>query len=63
MDNCKSHDGVSIKPDGIHELSRHRYELEGEYRNVTVQVLRCKDCGELSIGWIRQDNTVVVHDG
>lgn len=52
-----NHNGIAIKPDGIHELSPHRYEEVKKLKNVTIQILRCKVCGEISIGWHRQDNT------
>lgn len=44
---------VTIKPDGIHELSKHQYELEERIPNCTVEILRCKVCGDISIGWYR----------
>lgn len=44
---------VTIKPDGIHELSKHKYELEERIPNCTVEILRCKVCGDISIGWYR----------
>ena len=53
---CKNH-GVTIKPDGIHDLSPHQYEEDVTLRNVTIQILRCKICGKVSIGWRRQENT------
>jgi predicted RNA-binding Zn-ribbon protein involved in translation (DUF1610 family) len=46
---------VTIKPDGVHELSAHQYELEERIPNCTVEILRCKVCGELSIGWYRSE--------
>jgi len=56
---CKCHfpDGVSIRPDGIHELSPHQFVEKEIHRNVTVQILQCKKCGEISIAWSRQENT------
>ncbi len=51
---------VTIRPDGIHELSQHQFVEEAVLRNATVQILRCKVCGETSIGWFRQDNTVEI---
>lgn len=52
-----NHNGITIKPDGIHPLSPHAFQEELHLRNVTVQVLRCKVCGHVSIGWHRQENT------
>lgn len=39
------------------DVVNHKFEEVGVYKNVTVQVLRCPHCGEVSIGWIRQPNT------
>lgn len=55
--------GIVIKPDGIHELSPHKFQEEMKLKNVTVQILRCKDCGEVSIGWYRQTNTEILETG
>lgn len=52
-----NHNGVIIKPDGVHELSPHMFILEQKLRNVTIEILRCPTCGEVSIGWYRQSNT------
>lgn len=57
MCKCTFPDGVTVKPDGMHELDPHQYELDGIYTNVTVEILRCKKCGHVSIGWHRQENT------
>ena len=43
-------------------VSPHRFEEIGVYRNVTVQILRCPHCGEISVGWIRQPDTEVVYE-
>ena len=58
-----NHNGITIKPDGIHPLSPHQYVQEEHLKNVTVQVLRCKKCGHVSIGWYRQPDTEEVGDG
>ncbi len=60
---CGKCDGVTIKPDGVHELVPHRFVLAEKYKNVTVEILRCEECGEVSIGWYRQENTERVSDG
>lgn len=57
MCRCKFPDGFVFKPDGIHYLSPHAFELTEKYKNVTVEILRCKHCGEVSIGWYRQEDT------
>lgn len=54
---------ITIKPDGIHELSPHKFQEEMKLKNVTVQILRCKECGVVSIGWYRQDNTEILEKG
>ena len=55
---CKcSFDGVSICPDGIHELDPCVYEDIEKYVNVTVVISRCKKCGNIEMSWIRQENT------
>lgn len=56
-DNNVDHTEVTIKPDGIHELSPHRFVLDQRLRNVTVEILHCKCCGKVSVGWHRQENT------
>ena len=52
---CHFPDGITIKPDGKHELSAHRFVEKETIHNVTVQILECKDCGEISIGWRREE--------
>ena len=54
--NCE-HSGITIKLDGIHELSPHRFEVHQKLKNVTVEILKCTECGEISIGWIPQADT------
>ena len=49
--------GVTIKPDGEHELSPHAFKLSRTLHNVTVQILKCAECGEESVGWTAQENT------
>lgn len=57
MCNKCSFDGVSIRPDGIHELDPCVYEDIEKYANVTVVISRCKKCGNIEMSWIRQENT------
>lgn len=53
--NCSYSEGnVSL---GEHELDPCVYEEVERYENVTVVISRCKKCGKLDIGWVRQDNT------
>lgn len=44
------------------DVSPHRFEEIGVYKNVTVQILRCPHCGEISVGWIRQPDTKIVYE-
>ena len=55
---CSNPDGITIKPDGVNSLDPHFYRTVERYRNVTVEVLRCKRCGHQTIEWFRQENTV-----
>lgn len=57
VDMVKPKIHISFLPDGVHELSAHKFVEETKLKNVTVQILKCKECGNVSIGWIRQDNT------
>ena len=50
---------IIIKPDGIHELSPHAFRVTEKLKNVTVEILEC-ECGEISIGWYRQEDTEVI---
>lgn len=54
---CQQPDGIKILPDGKHELSPCKFVEAGVLRNVTIQLLRCENCGEYSIAWWRQPNT------
>lgn len=56
------HNGITIKPDGVHELSPHKYVRTQRLKNVTVEILQCKVCGKVSIGWYLQENTEEVDD-
>ena len=55
---CSFPDGITVKPDGVHDLDPCEYELTERHRNVTVEVLRCRKCGHVEISWLRQDNTI-----
>ena len=50
---CSFGEGVTIKPDGVNELDACAYELMEKHRNVTVEVLRCKNCGHVELSWYR----------
>lgn len=57
MERCTCGDGITVKPDGVHELDPCEYEVVEAYRNVTVEVLRCRRCGHIEITWRRQSDT------
>lgn len=55
---CSFADGiVAVKPDGRHDLDPCVYEDVEVWRNVTVVVSRCMNCGHIEISWHKQDNT------
>jgi len=57
MTKCSFQDGVTVKPDGEHELDACCYKVKEIHRNVTVTVSECKRCGAVDISWERQDDT------
>lgn len=59
---CSHGDGVSVRLDGVHELSPHVYRLTERLRNVTVEILTCEECGDVSVAWYRQADTEEVID-
>jgi len=54
---CSLPDGFDIKPDGIHSLDPCIYEDIELHKNVTVIVSRCKNCGKISLSWLRTPDT------
>ena len=56
MSKCQFPDGISVYLGG-NKVDPCKFELYEIYENVTVEILRCPVCGEISIGWKRQDNT------
>ena len=62
LEKCSWGDGVSVRPDGEHELDPCIYQDIQILRNVTVVVSRCIRCGHMSFGWREQENTEVVLD-
>jgi hypothetical protein len=57
MSKCSFGDGVVIKPDGVHELEPCIWETIERYKNVTIEVRKCINCGDIEVVWFRQDNT------
>lgn len=62
MEKCEWPEGLTVKPDGVHELDACVYDVVQRYRNVTIEVLRCSRCGHEEFVWYRQDDTVDVTD-
>lgn len=54
---CGFPDGITIRPDGVNELSPHLFEDIEIHKNVTVIVSKCVRCGEMEVSWIRQEDT------
>lgn len=67
MDVCKFLDAegneIVIKPDGENELDACEYVEISRLKNVTISILKCRRCGRISIGWMRQADTEEVEDG
>lgn len=51
---CSFGDGVTIKPDGIHEVDPCVYEEVETVKHCTVHVMRCKRCGHMEFMWERE---------
>lgn len=60
---CNFGAGVTIKPDGIHELDPCIYETKEIHANVTVYVRQCPKCGSVDISWERQEDTEDILEG
>lgn len=54
---CKFPNNIIIKPDGINELDPCIYQVVEKYKNVTIEIIKCKHCGNIEINWYRQDDT------
>lgn len=57
MSKCQFPEGAVDIRIGNTELDPCKYVLTEKYKNVTVEVLKCPVCGDVSIGWYKQDNT------
>ena len=53
---CSFGVGITIKPDGVNELDACRYEVLEVHENVTVEVIRCKNCGHTEVSWYRPED-------
>ena len=54
MEKCSWRDGISIKPDGIHEADPCLYQEIDRVEHCTIHVLRCVRCGHIEITWERE---------
>lgn len=54
MPDCDKDAWYEFRPDGVHTLSLHDYEEIEVIHNATVRILKCRNCGKLSIGWYRE---------
>ena len=57
MQKCKNPDDRPILINGKYELDPCEYDVVERYRNVTVEVRQCRNCGNIDIAWIRQEDT------
>lgn len=57
LKKCAFPGSITIKPDGVNELDPCIYEEIERYANVTVSVMRCKNCGHIEVTWTRQPDT------
>lgn len=57
LPKCQLPDGMNIKPDGINELDPCAYETIEYYTNADVEIVKCKNCGNVEVWWHRNDNT------
>ena len=55
---CGSAEGITFKPDGVHELDPCVYETVEVHKNATVIVGKCMKCGNIDVSWVRQDDTI-----
>lgn len=62
MCKCTLPAGLTIKPDGVHQLAAGLFETEQVFTNCTVEVSRCKHCGEYELSWYRTAATEEVSE-
>lgn len=62
MCKCKWPEGVTIKPDGVHELDPCIYETQEIWSNVVIIVSKCRKCGDISLSWIKTPDTEKVSE-
>lgn len=54
---CRFPEGLTIRPDGMRELSPHRFKLREVHKNVTATLMRCLHCGVEEIEWRPQPDS------
>lgn len=59
---CNHGDGVTVSIGGI-PVDPCVYREIQTFRNVTVHVYKCVNCGKLETEWERQDDTEEIIDG
>ena len=51
MSRCAMPEGVSLRPDGVHEIDPCIYEEVERHSGCIVHVMRCRRCGHVEISW------------
>lgn len=51
--DCDLNGWLEFKPDGKNTVSLHDFEEVEVIEGATVQILRCRKCGAISVGWTR----------
>jgi len=51
--DCDRDAWYEFRPDGVHPVSHHKFVEVERIPNCEVQILKCTECGRLSIGWRR----------
>ncbi len=57
LPKCEFPDGIEIRPDGVNLLDPCVYETIEYYTNVDIEIVRCKNCGNVEVWWHRNENT------
>lgn len=61
MNECQFPDSFDFNIGGV-QVDPCSFEEVETLKNVTVQILRCRKCGKVTVGWMRQDNTEEVFE-
>jgi hypothetical protein len=57
MGDCTYPEGMSWKPDGVHDVDPCVYQDIEMHTNATVIVSRCVKCGKIILSWLRTEDT------